>query len=130
MRLRAALILLLLPLLFACKATNPYDPVPKELALTVRVYEDVVRWRELHKIYRFGKADADWQVPDNLANVRVTGYEASEPAELSPWRWGQTAVITYVLTDRQVVRQLVDQQIWASDNEGKSWYRVNPPPSF
>ena len=45
-------------------------------------------------------------------------------------RWRQTAVIDYVLTDRQIVRQLIDDQYWASDDEGKTWYRANPPPSF
>jgi len=109
---------------------NPHHPVPKQLHPVLKLYEDVVRWSDLVKIYEFGKPDAGWEVQPNLEKVRVTSYEASTPVEIEPWRWGQNASISYVLSDRQVVKQLLDQQIWVSDDEGDSWYRENPPPRF
>lgn len=124
------LLLLSLLLLVGCRATNPYDPVPKHLYLTLQTYQDVVRWKDLNKIYQFGGPEAEWEVQTGLENVRVTHYEASTPNEIEPWLWGQLVVIDYVLTDRQVVRRLVDKQLWTSDDEGKSWHRVNPPPRF
>ena len=130
MQLRYLPLLLFILWLAGCRMGNPYDPVPKELALVLKVYEDVVRWSDLNKIYAFGRKDAGWEVPPGLDNVRVNGYETSDPAEIEPWRWGQTAVISYVLNDRQVVKQLVDQQIWVSEDEGDSWYRENVPPPF
>ena len=39
-------------------------------------------------------------------------------------------VISYVLVDRQVVKQVFDQQVWVKVEEGKTWYRENPPPKF
>ena len=70
-------------------------------------------------------------IPEDLDNIRVTSYELASPlTELSPTRWSQTAVIDYVLTDRQVVRRLIDQQVWVSDDEGKTWYRETPVPRF
>ena len=62
--------------------------------------------------------------------MRVTGYEAGRLTQIEPWRWGQTAVISYVLKDRQVLRKVVDHQFWVSEDEGESWYRENPPPQF
>ena len=129
MLLRFFVLVSLSMFLAACMATNPYAPVPKELALKIRVYEDVVRWGDLHKMHAFVK-DKSSNMPTNLDNIRVTHYEASEITELAPWRWGQTAVISYVIKDRQTVKKLSDQQVWESDNEGKSWYRANPIPNF
>lgn len=117
-------------LLSACMATNPYAPVPKELGVRVRVFEGVVRWGDLRKMYLFAKPGTQVSIPDGLDNVRVTHYEVSNEHQLAPNRWAQTAVIDYVLSDSQVVKRLVDNQVWASDDDGKTWYRVNPPPVF
>lgn len=130
--MRVPLTLFLLLSLNAC-LTNPYGEVPKSLGLQVRTFEDVVRWGALQKMYLFQKRDPEKAVelPDGLDNVRVTGYELAAPiARVSEGRWAQTAVIDYVLIDRQVVRQLIDQQVWVSADDGKTWYRENPPPRF
>lgn len=124
-------LLLILPLvLLACRAGNPLDPVPRKLVLTVSTFEDVVRWGDLRKMYAFAKPGASMQVQPRLSNVRVTHYEEGQLSELAPWRWGQSVVISYVLKDRQVVRQLLDQQVWVSDDEGKTWFRDTPIPQF
>lgn len=108
------------------------DEVPKSLQERVKQFEGIVRWGALQKMYVFTKHEPGKpvEIPMDLDNVRVTSYElASDLAPLDPLRWTQTAVIDYVLKDRQVVRQLVDHQVWVSD-EGKNWYRENPPPRF
>jgi len=117
-------------LLLGCQTGGLYDGLPKELVQQTKVFEDIVRWRDLRKMYLFGKPDADWQVQQGLENIRVNGYDAGSLRELAPGRWGQTVLISYVLVDRQVVKQVLDQQIWVSDAEGKTWYRENPPPQF
>lgn len=127
---RRLLLSILVLSLGACMATNPYAPVPKELGIKVRVFEDVVRWGDLRKMYVFARPGSRISIPQGLDNVQVNHYEVSDTREIAPWRWSQTAVIDYVLVDRQVVRQLIDRQVWASDDEGKSWYRLNPPPTF
>ncbi len=107
--------------------------VPKQLKQRTQQFESVVRWGALQKMYIFVKhvSDEPVEIPEGLDNVRVTAYElGSGLAEIEPMRWGQTAVIDYVLVDRQIVRQVVDHQIWVSEDEGKTWYRENPPPQF
>ena len=108
------------------------DEVPKSLQQRVKQFEGVVRWGALQKMYIFTRHEPDEpvEIPVDLDNVRVTSYElASGLAEVDPLRWRQTAVIDYVLQDRQVVRQLVDHQVWVSE-DGKNWFRENPPPRF
>lgn len=124
-------LLLILPLLLvSCRAVNPLDAVPRKLMLTVSTFEDVVRWGDLRKTYAFMKPGSSAEVQPHLSNVRVNHYEAGQLSELAPWRWGQSVVIHYVLEDRQVVRQLLDQQVWVSDDEGDNWYRETPIPVF
>ena len=126
-------LLLAMTLLSTACMTNRFGEVPDPLGYQVRAFENVVRWGALEKMYAFTKPNPGKpvEIPDGLGNVRVTSYElANSLAKITPTRWTQTAVIDYVLTDRQIVRQLVDQQFWVSDDEGKSWYRENPPPQF
>ena len=131
MRLSRLLAYWFLPWLLAgCMATNPYAPVPKALYLTADTYGDVTRWGDLAKLYAFVLPEHAVPPPPGLDRIRVTHYTASGLKEIGPWRWRQTAVIDYVLTDRQVVRRLVDRQVWVSPDEGKHWYRENPPPDF
>jgi hypothetical protein len=125
-------LLLLIALLTTACQTNRFGEVPEQLGYRALAFGDVVRWGALEKMYVFGKPDADEpvKIPEGLHNVRVTSYELAQGlTEIKPMRWKQTAVIDYVLTDQQVVRQLIDHQFWVSD-DGKIWYRENPPPQF
>ena len=123
-------------ILFAALAgcrSNPFSDLPDTLQARVRTFEDVVRWGALHKMYAFQKIESgeEVEVQEGLDNVRVTGYELVEPINpIEPMRWRQAAQIDYVLTDRQVVRQLVDYQVWESEDEGKTWHRTTPVPVF
>jgi hypothetical protein len=119
-------------LLSACQ-TNPFgDDVPPKLLSQIMSYEDTIRWGDLHNIYLFASPEArqSTKVQEGLDNVRVTGYDASPLRQVNETRWALTAQIAYVLTDRQVVRQVIDNQVWASDDDGKSWYLDSPVPQF
>ena len=119
-------------LLAACKS-SPFIETSERVKSKVKTFEDVVRWGALEKMYYFQKVDPQNppEIPPGLDNVRVTSYEIGVPLnEAGPNRWTQTVVIGYVLTDRQVVRQLVDYQVWVSDDDGQSWYRETPVPEF
>jgi len=130
--MRIPVLAVSLLLLTAC-LSNRFGEVPDPLGYQVRAFENVVRWGALEKMWAFTKPDPErpLKIPEGLHNVRVTNYELANPlGMLKPMRWTQTAVIDYVLQDRQIVRQLIDRQFWVSDDEGKSWYRENPLPQF
>lgn len=126
-------LFLVVPLLLAACQTNPFSEVPEHLVAQVQTFEDVVRWGALQKMRLFEKQEpgSEPRPPaEDLDNVRVTSYELAAPlAKLGEQRWGQTAVIDYVLIDRQVVRQVVDRQVWESE-DGRHWYRTTPVPQF
>ncbi len=126
------LIYCLVVLLAGCQYLMRSD-MPKDLDFKTSAFEDTVRWGTLENMYAFLKPDPDKpiEVQTGLENVRVTSYESASPlTKVNETRYVQTVVVDYVLTDRQIVRQLVDQQVWVSDDEGKTWYRANPVPEF
>ena len=130
--MRYLVILLPVLLLTACKS-NPFaEDVPPKLFNNVQAYEDTVRWGDLDNIYAFVSPDrrAELEVQSGLDNVRVTGYDDTGLRQIDEQRWAVTAVIDYVLTDRQVVRQVVDNQVWKTEDEGESWYLDSPVPRF
>jgi len=119
-------------LLGACN-TDPFSEQPDKLATTAKTFEGTVRWGNLQQIYAFLKKDPanTVEIAEGLDNVRVTSYELLSPlSKESDHRWRQTVLIDYVLIDRQVVRQVVDEQVWVSDDDGVSWYREQPLPAF
>lgn len=126
---RLIAVLLLATLLAGCPLKDLEDPYPPNLIAVTDTYGDTVRWGDLNKLYAFAAPDAHWKLK-HLNNITVTGYDASAPQQVKPWLWRVTAVIDYVQNDRQVVKRLVDQQLWVSDDQGKTWYRQNPPPQF
>lgn len=105
----------------------------KKLRNTLRIYEDVVRWGRLQKIYvlTLREPSDTVVVPDGLDNVRVMSYEVvSEPSQVDEERWTQTVAIEYVISDQQVVKSLVDNQLWELSPITGNWYRANPIPNF
>ncbi|MCB1772969.1 MAG: hypothetical protein KDI88_05095 [Gammaproteobacteria bacterium] len=131
--MRTAVIVGFLVLLLGGCKSNPFgDDVPPKLYNQVQSYEDTVRWGDLHNLYLFAGPDAlkSAKVQDGLDNIRVTGYQGSPLRQVSETRWAVTAVIDYVLTDRQVVRQVVDNQVWVSGDDGKTWFLDSPLPQF
>lgn len=122
--------LLLVVLLPGCQTLSERDDARK-LEHTLDSYAAAVRWQPLAGLYGYLTTELQpAAVPDGLRNVRVTGYEISVPPRMvADDRVVQTAVIEYVQVDRQVVRTLVDHQVWTRDDKGL-WLRANPIPSF
>jgi len=124
--------LLLCVLLTACQSVQTIE-TEKKLRSTLRTYEDVMRWGRLQKIYVLTVREPGQtvEIPDDLDNVRVMGYEVvSAPRQENEERWTQTVLIEYVKSDQQVVQSLVDDQIWELSPVTGNWYRANPIPNF
>ena len=122
-----------LVLLFSGCVSNPSGKdVPPSLWDQVKTYEDTVRWGDVGNLPLFTKVDPDTPIlpTKGAGKIRVTAYEASPLRRIDDFRWASTAVIDYVRVDRQIVRQLVDNQVWVSDDKGKSWYLATPVPEF
>lgn len=106
-----------------------------DLMVTVRSYENVIRWGKIPAAYEFLRPDlaAEAQVPPGLDGIKVTGYDRLTgliPADGEKKRFRVSAAIRYVHVDRQVERSLTDQQVWEWDDELDRWWRANPIPAF
>jgi hypothetical protein len=105
----------------------------KSLDRTLYQYQGTVRWGYLEQLYGFLQPELAKNaiVPNNLENIRVTGYDLLRaPTQVDEHSLTQTVVIRYVFVDRQVEKQLVDRQLWEFDPEKESWSRANPIPDF
>jgi hypothetical protein len=106
-----------------------------DLQVTVRSYENVIRWGKIPAAYDFLRPDLadEARVPDGLDQIKVTGYDrltALIPADTEKKRFRTSATIRYVHLDRQVERSITDQQVWEWDDELERWWRANPVPAF
>lgn len=131
---RYLLLVLTSLLLAACQVPSISErSKDNKLRDTLNSYESVIRWGILEKAYGFLSPELSEEavIPDNLKNFRVTGYERiNGPSPLSDDKAAQTVLIEYVLVDRQVLRSLIDKQIWQWAEEEKAWQRANPIPIF
>lgn len=127
---RFLLPLLLTLLLPACQTLTERDD-SRKLESTLSSYGTAARWQRLSNLYGFLVPELQPDtLPSGLEDVRVTSYEVTvPPRKLADDRAVQTVVIQYVHLDRQVVRTLVDRQLWARDDKGE-WQRANPIPVF
>ena len=125
------LILLLVSTLFGC-ATVEKAGKNQKLHLQLQSYDHAVRWGELADTYTYMKPeDVPTVIPGGLENIRVTGYEEIGPVmNLDDDKVSRKVRIEYVIKDRQVVKTLIDDQVWEYDDEIDQWFRVNPPPDF
>jgi hypothetical protein len=106
-----------------------------ELSITVRSYENTIRWGKIPAAYDFLQPDiaAAADNPKGLDEIKVTSYERLTgllPTDEERRRFRTTASIRYVHIDRQVERSITDQQVWEWDDEAKRWWRANPIPAF
>lgn len=127
------ILLLLVPgaMLLGCSTVEKAGKNQKR-HLQFQSYDHVVRWGELEEAYTYMKPDeVPAVIPEGLDNIRVTSYEPVGPVfNLDENRVSRKVRIEYVLKDRQVVKSLIDNQVWEYDEENEQWFRVNPPPEF
>lgn len=101
--------------------------------MRLELYAKTVRWGALENLYGFltPEESAKAALPDNLNDIRVTGYQVRvPPMMLEKHKLSQTVVIEYLFHDTQVLKTMSDNQIWEYDPELESWFRANPVPEF
>ena len=102
--------------------------------LRLKEYAHEVRWGQLEALSSYLKPDMVDEQKDvavDPQNIRVTNYEVLRrvhPGEEN--QVSQTVRIEYLFRDRQVVKTLIDQQLWEYIPDSKDWQRANPIPVF
>lgn len=100
----------------------------ESLTSTLLLYGKILRWQGPHE------QGAMLASPEQLPKYRgitITSYQvASNPVKTDDNSARQTAVIEYVYHDSQVIKRVIDQQIWEYDTDNKTWLRANTPPQM
>ena len=130
--LKLASLLAVVMLLTSCQT---YREKSDEMKLDdlLRMYEKTLRWGNLPSIYNFLDADLRKQtpVPEELEIVKVTKVRRLTPVvPINETSVTLTISIDYVFEDEQVERTLVDEQVWAQQDESGEWFRTNTIPRF
>jgi hypothetical protein len=109
----------------------------RELGLeaATAAYQSALRWGYyetafgyLHPDQRKGK-----EVPPQLKDLRVTGYDVVQPplgVGAGQTEATQVVTIDYLHEDRQVVKTLTDRQVWRYDPKLESWWLSSGLPKF
>lgn len=121
-------ILLCLIALSGCQ-TN----VSRKDAIRVALYsyEKSLRWTGPAEGYKYLREDLQPPyLPADIDHYKIVGYTVvTPPVEYQEGHVVQTVKLRYINTDTQVMRELVDEQLWESE-DGKSWVRTNPIPAL
>jgi hypothetical protein len=103
-------------------------------AATAR-YDSALRWGYFDTAYAFVQPDlrANKPLPDVFKDLQVTGYDVVQQP-IAPEKDSTTAVqvatIDYIHQDRQVLKRLVDRQVWVWDPKLESWWLKSGLPAF
>ena len=98
----------------------------------LKTYEGVIRWGAIDQIGRYYRPESVGtmlRMPEH--ELRVTHYEVVQgPSSIGKDKVLQTALIQYVFESNQVVKELMDQQIWVYDAQTRIWSLQSPLPEF
>lgn len=127
----SGLLLMLLMLLLGGCAT-PADDMDL-LNSTLSAYGSNIRWGQYDAAYDFHRweSGARPDVPANLKNIRVTGYNVEKSKfDKDKMEMEQSVAIRYYNTETSRENSIRMQQHWQYSKEQKRWYLLSPPPAF
>ena len=128
--MRRLLPIFLLLLLMGCQSLEERKQSMK-LEDTLRKYEATIRWGALDQARQFQSAAAMELPAAEPKQMRVIHYETIRgPSMVAPDKAVQVVVIQYVFSSSQVVKELMDQQVWTFDQESGAWLLQSPFPEF
>jgi hypothetical protein len=95
-------------------------------------YEKALRWQSIGEAYRYLRPELQpAYLPPGIESIRVVGYEVLDPpVEVRDNVVVQRVEVRYVNRNTQVMKSFMDEQVWESDDDGKTWLRANPMPAF
>ena len=104
----------------------------KAIEESLYAYEKAFRWQNPREAYLFLRADLRPAYPPPwIDTIRIVGYQVLDPPlEVRENVVVQRVEVKYVNQETQIMRTILDEQVWESSDDGKTWERVNPLPAF
>jgi type II secretory pathway pseudopilin PulG len=96
-------------------------------------YQSALRWGYYETALGFLHPDQrkSGELPEAFAQLRVTGYDVTQPPVVQPDDSAtQVVVIDYLFEDTQVVKHLTDRQVWRWDASTNTWWLDSGLPRF
>jgi len=118
------------------------DKMAIALSAATHGYQSALRWGYFENAYAFVDPDQreNTSMPPSLTGLRLTGYDVVQPPGVQKKNDDdeddgaaiatQIVQIEYLYEDRQVVKSLIDRQIWRWDAEKKTWWLTSGLPAF
>lgn len=116
-------------LLVSC-STIEKDKRANGLQAATNGYQAALRWGYYDTALAF--LDSKMPLPTvNFKGLRLTGYDVVQSLRMpNKANALQTVAIEYLYEDRQIVKQLIDQQHWHWDAARKAWFLQSGLPKF
>ncbi|MFB1487537.1 hypothetical protein [Thiocapsa sp. C4-3m] len=96
-------------------------------------YQSALRWGYYDTAFGFMHPDQrkSGELPEAFAELRVTGYDVTQPPVIqADGSANQVVIIDYLFEDAQVVKQLTDRQVWRWDEVTNTWWLYSGLPRF
>lgn len=131
-KIAGLLIGLLLVLLSAGCQSYGEKKQADQLESTLRNYETTIRWGMVEQAYGFRSPEAQEQsLPAIPKDLRVTNYDVIQgPSMVGQDKALQLVRIQYVFESDQILRELLDHQVWGYDANEKGWVLRSDLPKF
>lgn len=101
------------------------------LEAAVTAHGSALRWAYYDTAWGYIHPDKRGTMPDDLDNVRVTGYDVVQPPlRSSEDQATQVVRIDYLFRDRQSIHTLTDRQDWRFDLKTETWWLHSDFPDF
>ncbi|MCP3669145.1 MAG: hypothetical protein GY814_01650 [Gammaproteobacteria bacterium] len=128
------LVIAITLLLTGCQTIKKKD-MADTLSRVLHSYELTARWGKLEQVYAFllPELAKEAKIQEDINNIRVTHYEVvKQPSSVAENNEVimQNVHIRYIYIDRQVEREMVDNQEWTYNDDRREWRRSNPIPKF
>lgn len=126
------IVLLIVLLLIGCGSVKK-DRMANRLQSATHGYESALRWGYFGNAYGFVDPERRQDEPmPALEGLRLTGYDVVQPPRIAGDEQTATQIVAleYLHEDKQVVKTLVDQQIWRWDETSGSWWLKSGLPRF
>ncbi|HYN77836.1 MAG TPA: hypothetical protein VES73_08590 [Lamprocystis sp. (in: g-proteobacteria)] len=126
---------LVLGLLLAGCGTLEKDKRARGLQAATTGYHAALRWGYFETAYGYVHPDqrTGKELPSVFKDLRVTEYDVVQPLAgtgAGQTEATQTVTIDYLFEDRQVVKTVLDRQVWRYDPKLATWWLASGLPKF
>lgn len=108
----------------------------KELEPSTLMYHKAVRWNDFHEAAALLDPTAPQNIPlpedidERYKSVQVVAYRVKSASSPGPFLYQQRVEIGVVNADTQIMKNVIDNQVWRYDSAAKRWWLTTGLPKL